>query len=94
MVVTPLTIAQPRSDPEDAADGAESRGPAPWAALKAHIIIDTKVTKDIACIVMNSRLNLSGGSQSIGMVIKLYTTHQTNCVVVMLALSGKVFFML
>lgn len=60
-VVTPFTIAQPRSDPDDAVAGADRRGPAPFAALKAQIMIETNVTNEIAFIVMNIFFVLSGG---------------------------------
>jgi len=60
-VVTPFTTAQPRSEPDDAVAGAERRGPAPCAALKAQIIIETSVTSEMTFIVMNIFFVLSGG---------------------------------
>ena len=77
-VVTPFTIAHPRSDPDEAVAGAERRGPAPCAADSAQIIIETKVTKEMVFIVMKSLFVLSGGKYSIGIVIKLYTTQPMN----------------
>jgi hypothetical protein len=60
-VVTPFTIAQPRSDPDDAVAGADNRGPAPCAALRAQIMMEINVTKEIAFIMIKMLFVLSGG---------------------------------
>jgi hypothetical protein len=92
-VVTPFTIAQPGSEPDNAVAGADKSGPAPCASDNAQIIIDTSVMNEMIFIMINSFFVLSGGVYSIGTVIRLYTIHPTNSEVVIFALSGRVFFM-
>jgi hypothetical protein len=60
-VVTPFTMAQPRSDPDNAVAGADSRGSTLCAAPRGQIIVETSATKEMIFRVTDIFLVLSGG---------------------------------